>query len=48
MEKQQTKETLKQLIQMYAKYLTEDCYDNEDKKFFYEQSVKCLEKLMAL
>ena len=48
MEKQQMKATLKQLIEMYAKYLTEDCYDNEDKKFFYEQSVQCLAKLMSL
>ncbi|MBR5304877.1 MAG: hypothetical protein IKU37_08655 [Candidatus Gastranaerophilales bacterium] len=48
MEKQQMKSTLKQLIEMYAKYLTEDCYDNEDKQFFYEQSVQCLAKLMAL
>lgn len=48
MNKDEMKATLRELISMYAKYITEDCYDNEDKQFFYEQSVQCLAKLMSL
>lgn len=40
--------TLRQTIEMYAEYITDDCFDNEDKKFFLEQATKCLTKLMEI
>lgn len=48
MEKQQKRERLEELLQLTIKYLKDDCFDNEDKEFFFEQGVKILEALKSL
>lgn len=40
--------TLHQLLLTYMRYMTDDCFDNEDKKFFYEQAEQILAKLRNL
>lgn len=40
--------TLQQIILNYSKYLTDDCFDDDSKRFFVEQIEACTAKLFDM
>ena len=46
--KQERTQRLEQLLQDTIRYMKDDCFDNEDKEFFFEQGVKILAALKDL
>lgn len=46
--RQERNQRLEELLNDTIRYLKDDCFDNEDKEFFFEQGVKILAKLRDL